>query len=145
VWRPTQVGLNTLVVAAETALLSIALLALSVATAESARPPTARESGGLHQALFDYFATRPADPEITKIRVATARPGRGSPFRTLARVDLRERRAGVATALLGYVKAKPPGWRVLTVGSSEVGCRLTERIFGGRKRFVLVDLRLTCR
>jgi hypothetical protein len=115
----------------------------------AARKPTAVERAGIRQALFDDIRAHPGPthPLITRISVSTVRlggTGRSSRYSKFARADLSDPRAGVAAVLLGYYVSSISGWRVLDLGSSEVGCSVPPNAFRGRKRAVLRDLGLDC-
>jgi hypothetical protein len=115
--------------------------------ASAVRNPTVEERGAIKQAIFDDVAARgtPAQPVIRRVRVSTVSLAAGrSRYRKFARVDLHDPKAGYAAALLGYFVASISGWRVLDLGSSEVGCSVPPRVFHGRKNAVLRDLRLDC-
>jgi hypothetical protein len=119
------------------------------AAAIAARRPTAVERAGIRQALFDDIRAHPgpAHPLITRISVSTVRlggTGRSNRYSKFARADLSDPRAGYAAALLGYYVSSISGWRVLDLGSSEVGCSVPPKAFRGRKRAVLRDLKLDC-
>jgi hypothetical protein len=125
------------------------LLVALPAVAIAARSPTVGEQAGIRQALFDDVRThgRPAHPVITRVSVSTVRLGRAVGRRRyvkFARVDLRDPQAGYAAALLGYYAASISGWRVLDLGSSEVGCKVSPKVFRGRKRAIMRDLALRC-
>jgi hypothetical protein len=130
-----------------------AAVALGVAVptiASAARSPSATERAAIRQAIFDYVTNkeRPARPVIKRMKVSTrtlrARASGPNRYRKFARVDLNDPRAGYAGALLGYYVASISGWRVLSLGSAQVGCNVPARIFQGRKRDILVDLGLRC-
>jgi hypothetical protein len=88
---------------------------------------------------------RPARPVITRIRVSSVTlPAGPSRYRKFARVDLTDPRAGYAGALLGYYVISISGWKVLDLGSSEVGCSVPAKLFGDRKSAILLDLELEC-
>ena len=91
----------------------------------------------------------PARPIITRIRVSSITlPARETgPYRDsrCARVDLMDRaRAGFAASLLGYYVASIPGWKVLDLGSVEVGCIRRPSVFHYKQRAILRDLKLEC-
>jgi hypothetical protein len=99
------------------------------------------------QAIFDSLAPRgrPAHPVVTRIRVSSVTfPARAGRYRKFARVDLDDPRAGYAGALLGYYVASISGWKVLDIGSSEVGCSVPARLFEDRTSAILLDLELAC-
>lgn len=132
------------------AVASLAIFAVADA-AVAARAPTAFERGGIKQAVFDYFSAKKqvTHPTITTTRVSThaAQPrptNRTRYYRSFARVDLVDRTAGSATAVLGYYVAPLSGWRVLSLGTAAVGCLLSPAIFRGHKAAVLRDLKLDC-
>ena len=109
------------------------------------------ERAAIRQAIFDYIAAnaKPARPIITGIRLSSitlvARPTGPHRYRKFARVDLMDRsRAGYAGALLGYYVASIPGWKVLDLGSVEVGCTPHPNVFQGKQRAILRDLKLDC-
>jgi hypothetical protein len=125
------------------------LLVIAPALALAARSPTVAERASIQQALFDDIRTygKPAHPVITRISVSKVRLGRVAGRRyyvKFARVDLRDPQAGYAAALLGYYVASIPGWRVLDLGSSEVGCKVAPKVFREQKRAVMRDLQLRC-
>jgi hypothetical protein len=112
----------------------------------SARGISAAEKAAIRQAIFDDLAANalPRRPVITRIRVSSITLRRRR-YRRFTRVDLNDpTRAGFAAALLGYYVASISGWKVLDLGSSQVGCTVPAQIFGGRKRAVLRDLKLDC-
>ena len=112
----------------------------------STRGIGAAEKAAIRQAIFDALAAnaRPRRPVITRIRVSSIMLRRHR-YRKFARVDLNDpTRAGFAAVLLGYYVASISGWKVLDLGSSEVGCSVPATIFRGRKRAVLRDLKLDC-
>jgi hypothetical protein len=112
----------------------------------SARGTSTAEKAAIRQAIFDDLAAHalPRRPVITRIRVSSITLRRRR-YRKFARVDLNDpTRAGYAAALLGYYGASISGWKVLDLGSSQVGCTVPAQIFGGRKRAVLHDLKLDC-
>jgi hypothetical protein len=126
--------------------LVTALAALGTAGATPAvRAPSTAEEAGIRQAIFDDLAANapPRRPVITRIRVSSITLRRHR-YRKFARVDLTDPRAGAAAALLGYYIASISGWRVLDLGSSEVGCSIPAKVFRGRKRAVMRDLKLDC-
>ena len=117
----------------------------------AARAPSGAERAAIRQAIFDDIAAnaKPARPLITHIRVSSitlgARPTGPHRYRKFARVDLMDRsRAGYAGALLGYYVASIPGWKVLDLGSVEVGCTPHPNVFQGKQRAILRDLKLDC-
>ncbi|MGD0712878.1 MAG: hypothetical protein ABSB24_01660 [Gaiellaceae bacterium] len=117
--------------------------------ASSTRPPTPLERAALQQAIFDYVVahTDAVNPSITRIRVSSVPIGSRSAasYTAFARVDLMDPSAGYAGALLGYRrKGEIPGWRVLDLGSDEVGCSLGPAVFGSHKQAVLRSLGLGC-
>jgi hypothetical protein len=126
------------------------LLPVVLATgAIAARKPTAVEQAGIRQALFDDIRAHPGPvhPVVTRISVSTVRlggTGRRTRYRKFARADLSDPRGGFAAALLGYEVSSISGWRGLDLGSSEVGCSVLAKVFRGRKRAVLRDLKLDC-
>ena len=125
------------------------LLVVLPATAIAARHPTVAERAAIQQALFDDVRShgKPAHPIITRISVSTVRLGRPvgkNRYTKFARADLSDPQAGFAAALLGYYSASISGWRVLDLGSSEVGCTIPAKTFRGRKRAVMRDLELDC-
>src|SRR2546423_13018256 len=123
------------------------LLAGAAGTASAVRDPTGDERGAIKQSIFDDVRAKgsPAHPVIARVRVSTvALSAGGSRYRKFARVDLNDPKAGYAAALLGYYVASISGWRVLDLGSSEVGCSVPVHVFHGRKNAVLRDLRLDC-
>ena len=125
------------------------LLIVLPAGAIAARNPTVSERASIQQALFDDVRAHrgPANPVITRITVSTVRPAgatRRNRYSKFARADLSDPKAGFAAALLGYYVASISGWRVLDLGSSEVGCTVPPKVFRGRKRAILRDLRLRC-
>jgi hypothetical protein len=130
---------------------AVALAAVFVAlgttgAAPAERPPRTTEEAAIRQAIFDDLAANglPRRPVITRIRVSSITLRRHR-YRKFARVDLNDpTRAGFAAALLGYYVASISGWKVLDLGSSEVGCSVPSTIFRGRKRAVLRDLKLDC-
>lgn len=125
------------------------LLVIAPALALAARSPTIAERASIQQSLFDDVRAhgKPAHPVITRISLSTVRLGRAAGqhyYLKFARVDLRDPQAGYAAALLGYYVASIPGWRVLDLGSSEVGCKVAPKVFRGQKRAVMRDLGLRC-
>ena len=125
------------------------LLVVLPATAIAERPQTVAERAAIQQALFDDVRAhgKPAHPIITRISVSTVRLGRPvgkNRYTKFARADLSDPQAGFAAALLGYYSASISGWRVLDLGSSEVGCTIPAKTFRGRKRAVMRDLELDC-
>jgi hypothetical protein len=128
-----------------TGLLLVALPALAL----EARRPTSAERASIQQALFDDVRAhgKPAHPAITRVSVSTVRLGRAvgkARYVKFARVDLSDPQAGYAAALLDYYAASISGWRVLDLGSSEVGCKVAPTVFRGRKRTIMRDLGLRC-
>jgi hypothetical protein len=136
--------------------LTNATAAVAVATAvsgcgghnASSRRPTRVERAAIQQAIFDYVAaqTGARNPSITQIRVSpisTGSPGNAR-YAAFARADLSDQSAGYAAALLGYHRALLSGWRVLDLGSAEVGCDLGPAVYGTRKHAVLLALALGC-
>ena len=140
-------------------VLAIVVVTLAAAlplsdTAFASRAPTAAERVAIRQALFDYFYARSFNVFLYPIRVSTVRvPQRGIlPIQSYAVVtvegtDASEASIGSVTLLLGrFAKPKPGGWRVRTLGSSDVGCMRGRADWPepwyGR---MLADLRLTCR
>jgi hypothetical protein len=112
----------------------------------SARGTGADERAAIRQAIFDDLAAHahPRRPVITRIRVSSITLATRR-YRRFARVDLDDpKKAGYAAALLGYYVASISGWKVLDLGSSQVGCTLPAQVFHGRKRAVLRDLLLDC-
>ena len=102
----------------------------------SARGTGAAVKAAVRQAIFDDLVAHahPQRPVITRIRVSSITLRRRR-YRKFARVDLDDpTRAGVAAALLGYHVASISGWKVLDLGSSEVGCSVPATAFRGRKR-----------
>ena len=132
-------------------LRALAFIAVFVAlgtagAAPAARAPSSAEKPAIRQAIFDDIAVNahPRRPVITRIRVSSITLQRHR-YRKFARVDLDDpTKAGPAYALLGYFVASISGWRVLDLGSSEVGCGEPAQAFGGRRRAVLRDLKLDC-
>ena len=125
------------------------LLAVAAGAAIAARNPTTGERASIQQALFDDVRAhrRPAHPVITRITVSTIRPPgttMRNRYRKFARVNLSDPRAGFAAALLGYYVGSISGWRVLDLGSSEVGCNVPSTVFQGRQRAIMRDLKLQC-
>ena len=115
--------------------------------ASAVRTPTAEERGAIRQAIFDSVAAsgRPAHPVITRITVSSVTLSAGPSWYTkFARVNLTDPRAGYAGALLGYYVTSISGWKVLDLGSSEVGCSVPAKLFGDRKSAILLDLELEC-
>lgn len=111
------------------------------------RPPTALERAALTQAIFDSLPrTEAADPSIARIRVTTVpSDSRGAaPYTEFARVDLTDPKVGDAMSLLGYRQARVSGWRLLDLGSADVGCSFGPGVFGSHKQVVLHDLGLDC-
>jgi hypothetical protein len=135
------------------ALASTGLILTFVTVGQAARKPTLRERAAIEQAIFDDYLhskTSAAHAVITAIRVSTRaapRP-RGKAkgyYDAFARVDLFDSAAsGPGTAILGYRVERLPGWRVLDLGSVEVGCQLSASIFRGRRGAVLRDLDFDC-
>ncbi|HYZ77322.1 MAG TPA: hypothetical protein VE596_08090 [Gaiellaceae bacterium] len=129
---------------------AVALAVAVPAIASAARAPTVTERAAIRQAIFDYVTNkgRPARPVVKRILVSTrtlrARASGPNRYRRFARVDLDDPRAGFAAALLGYYVAPISGWRVLSLGSAQVGCAMPARIFQGRKSEILGELRLRC-
>lgn len=113
--------------------------------APAARAPSIAEKAAIRQAIFDDLAahTLARQPVITRIRVSSIMLRRHR-YRKFARVDLNDPRGGYAAALLGYYVASISGWKVLDLGSAQVGCSVPAKVFGGRKRAVLHDLKLDC-
>jgi hypothetical protein len=125
------------------------LLVVLPATAIAARRPTVAERAAIQQALFDDVRAhgKPAHPIITRISVSTVRLGRPvgkNRYTKFARADLSDPQAGFAAALLGYYSASISGWRVLDLGSAEVGCTPRPDVFRGKQRAILRDLDLDC-
>ena len=125
------------------------LLAIAAGAATAARNPTIAERASIRQALFDDVLAhrRPAHPVITGITVSTIRPPGAimrNRYSKFARLNLSDPQAGFAAALLGYYVASISGWRVLDLGSSEVGCTVPSTVFRGRKRAIMRDLKLKC-
>jgi hypothetical protein len=128
------------------ALIAVCLAVAAAGAAPAARAPNAVEKAAIRQAIFDDLAAHahPRRPVITGIRVSTITLATRR-YRKFARVDLDDpTRAGPAYALLGYDVGSISGWRVLDLGSSEVGCGEPAQVFHGRKRAVLRDLDLDC-
>jgi hypothetical protein len=131
--------------------LGLCLIAFFVAVGTGGAKPAARvpgtaERAAIRQAIFDDLASNalPRRPVITRIRVSSITLRRHR-YRKFARVDLDDpTRAGYGAALLGYFVASISGWKVLDLGSSEVGCSVPATVFRGRKRAVLRDLKLDC-
>jgi hypothetical protein len=126
---------------------AVLLVAGTAGAASTVRNPTAEERGAIRQSIFDDIAAKgsPTHPVIMRVRVSTvALPAGGSRYRKFARVDLNDPKAGYAAALLGYFVTSISGWRVLDLGSSEVGCSVPSRLFHAKKNAVLRDLRLDC-
>jgi hypothetical protein len=124
---------------------------VAVSAAAAVRSPGKAEDAAIRQAIFDDLTANALArrPVITRIRVSSiAPPARATGthrYRKFARVDLDDpTRAGAAAALLGYYVASISGWRVLDLGSSEVGCGVPAQVFHGRKRAVMRDLKLDC-
>jgi len=112
----------------------------------SARGTGAAERAAIRQSIFDDLAAHALArrPMITRIRVSSIVLRRHR-YRKFARVDLNDpTRAGAAAALLGYDVASISGWKVLDLGSSEVGCSVRANVFGRRKRAVMRALKLAC-
>lgn len=131
----------------------VVVLALIFASATvAARNPIATERSAIQQAIFDFVATnaKVKDPRILAIRVSTRipPPPRDRTVRfysSFARIDLDDPSGGLTYALVGYfVTGRLSGWRVLDLGSAEVGCFLPAAVFRGEKRAVLRDLRMSC-
>jgi hypothetical protein len=125
------------------------LLVVLPAAATAGRHPTVAEGASIQQALFDDVRAhgRPEHPVIMRITVSTVRlggPVGKNRYTKFARADLSDPQAGFAAALLGYYVASISGWRVLDLGSSEVGCSVPAKVFGGRKGAVMRDLELDC-
>ena len=125
------------------------LLAVAAGAAIAARNPTTGERASIQQAVFDDVRAhrRPAHPVITRITVSTIRPPAATGtnrYSKFARVTLSDPQVGFAAALLGYYVAPISGWRVLDLGSSEVGCAVPSTVFRGRKRAIMRDLKLQC-
>jgi hypothetical protein len=123
------------------------LVAGTAGAASAVRNPTVGERGGIRQAIFDSVTAtgRPGHPVITRISVSSLTfPAGPRRYRKFARVDLDDPKAGYAGALLGYYVASISGWRVLDLGSSEVGCTVPSTVFRGRKRAIMRDLKLEC-
>ena len=129
------------------ALAVVACVAFAPEGNAAARAPSGAERAAIRQAIFDDIAAnaKPARPLITHIRVSSitlgARPTGPHRYRKFARVDLSRVCAG---ALLGYYVASIPGWKVLDLGSSEVGCTPRPNVFQGKQRAILRDLKLDC-
>lgn len=127
-----------------TGSILVALPALAIA----ARAPTVAERASIQQTMFDDVQAhrKPTHPVITRITVSTVRLGavRKNRYVKFARVNLSDPQAGYAAALLGYYAASISGWRVLDLGSSEVGCTTSPRLFRGKKQAVMRDLNLRC-
>lgn len=119
----------------------------SAGAASAVRNPTVEERGAIKQAIFDSVAAkgRPAHPVITRVRVSTVTLSAGpSRYRKFARVDLNDPKAGYAGALLGYYVASISGWKVVDIGSAEVGCSVPAKLFQGKTSAILLDLMLDC-
>jgi hypothetical protein len=123
-----------------------------VSAAAPARNPISTERAAIRQVIFDYLAAKAAvkSPRISAIRISTRIPP-APPRPTVryyskfARIDLSDPSGGPSYAIAGYfVTGTLSGWRVLDLGSVEVGCSLPASIFRGDKRAVLRDLRMTC-
>ena len=127
------------------AVIAVFLIVAVAGAAPAARAPNAVEKAAIRQAIFDDIAAHanPRRPVITRIRVSSITLPTPR-YRKFARVDLDDPRAGPADALLGYYVASISGWRVLDLGSAEVGCGEPAQIFHGRKRAVMRDLDLDC-
>jgi hypothetical protein len=135
-WPPASPAQRRAIVAAGTA-----------GAAPAVRNPTVEERGAIRQAIFDSIAAtgRPAHPVVTRIRVSSVTfPARAGRYRKFARVNLNDPKAGYAGALLGYYVMSISGWKVLDIGSSEVGCSVPAKLFGDRKGAILHDLELDC-
>ena len=124
------------------------VVAGTAGAASAVRNPTVEERGAIRQAIFDSLAARdrPAHPVITRIRVSgVTLPAGPNRYRKFARVNLNDpKRAGYAGALLGYYITSISGWKVLDIGSSEVGCSVPGKLFQGKKTAILLDLKLAC-
>jgi hypothetical protein len=118
------------------------------ALAVAARNPTVGERASIQQTMFDDVQAhrKPAHPVITRITVSTVRLGAvvKNRYVKFARVNLSDPQAGYAAALLGYYVSSISGWRVLDLGSSEVGCTVPPKVFRGKKQAVMRDLKLRC-
>ena len=130
--------------------VAIAFLgALIPDAASGARNPTAGERAGIQQAIFDHFTkAQPTHPVITGIKLSTKVAGGSltNYYRKFARVNLFDAggAGGPAYALLGYYVTRLSGWRMLSLGSAAVGCEVAPKIFRGRKRAILHDLKMGC-
>ena len=126
------------------------LVSMAPGTSAAARAPSDAERAAIRQAIFDDLAANamPARPIITRIRVSSITlPARETGYRysRFARVDLMDRtRAGFAASLLGYYVASIPGWKVLDLGSVEVGCIRRPSVFHYKQCAILRDLKLEC-
>jgi hypothetical protein len=133
------------------ALVAPPLVVLSMASAAAAaRGPTPVERAGIRQAIFDSRAARPpaGGLRVGKISVSTRGPRFPAPanfyYRVFAVAVISAPNVTPAAVLLGYYVAPLSGWRVLDLGTSNVGCGLPATLFHGYKLAVLNDLRLTC-
>lgn len=123
------------------------LVAVAPGASAAARPPSNVERAAIRQAIFDDITAneKPTRPVITRIRISSVTlPATPKHYTKFARVDLRDPTAGYAAALLGYYVASIPGWKVLDLGSSEVGCAPRPNVFQGKQRAILSDLKLDC-
>jgi len=114
----------------------------------TSRPPTPTERAALQQAAYDFVTakTDARNPQIVRMRVASVplgSPG-ASPYAAFALVQLSDPDAGYAVALLGYRKRQLSGWRVLALGSMQVGCGLGRNVFGSHGPAVRRALGLPC-
>ena len=129
------------------AAVAVFLVAGAAGATSAVRNPTIDERASIRQAIFDAVAAkgRPANPAITRVRVSSvtlsARPGQ---YRKFARVDLNDPKAGYAGALVGYYAASISGWKILDMGSAQVGCSVPAKLFRGKKSVILLDLKLDC-
>jgi len=143
-------GLNRLAVVVLMATVTLCMILTAVAApADLARRPAPVERAGIEQVLFAYFRkSRTPNPKITAIVLSTRAARFPSSakyyYKKFAKIELLDKRAGFAAVLAGYYVAPLSGWRVLDLGSSEVGCSIPAAVFHGYKAAVLRDLALDC-
>lgn len=127
--------------------IAIVVLGLLAGAAQGARAPSPSEKRELTQTVLAYFDglfstwdTKVSGPKprvsVKTIRVATVPSG---PFGQFAIISTRAVNGDPPDVLLGR---RGSLWRVITYGTSEVGCHEN---LGARRSRVLAALEITCR
>ena len=104
------------------AIAALAITLTAASLAEAARSPTRSERAAIVKTVNDAtwaIAIPRDDIAVTKIRVSTVR----LPDRLYARVIVYDKRKAHPDTALGVVRRLRGHWRLLTVGTSSVGCR----------------------